>query len=265
MAKSPDETARECRQCQGDRRFFVDWSLVRGRAEQTWARLDDSLEESAARPFGALFECVECGGLWVLERSREKLYAVPSGLSDLARRWFAQDVSLSGKQLQDLERIGMLGPGLYDNPAGQARAPCVLEWSDGRIADPSIVVVGDLPPLDPSEVHVELFQDVRYIRKSEFALTRRIRRMTRRAKEIRMGFAPTAVAAGRGSFFVLNGVADVFSHGGFRGKDVRLPRLGGRRRSRYPVVDEPTGLVTFVYAREAATSLAAQAWERCSE
>ncbi len=212
----------------------------------------DSFEEIRAEKLGSLYQCVDCGGLWFLDSARHRLSVVPAAFSDVARHWFTEDIFLTDQQLQAVERIGLLGSDRYGNQAGQRRAPCAIEWRDGRVADPCVLIVSEVPPVDSTEAKVELFQGVHRVRESDYALALRIRRASRQAREVRMGFAPLLVSAGRKNFFVLNGATDVFSFAGFSGKDIRLPRISLRRSDKYPVVRLPTDLVTFVYARKSA-------------
>ena len=206
------------------------------------------LAREAPLKWGTLLRCTECRQAWYLDGDSATATRVSAGDEPLLRRWSDTRLPLSPSHLTILRQIRSAGHDVYGNGRGYHTFPCAIRWPDGSLSDPSVLIVTDHPPVEDMYGEARLFDPAAAILESDYALPFDVRLATRRADELRMGFAPTAVEDGAGRLFLLNWSADVFDHDGVKGRDIRLSARPWSMDALPPMASAPESPVTFAFA-----------------
>src|SRR5690348_7563060 len=182
-----------CRYCDTPPLIMFNWEIARSGSDAHLAMLRVHLGKETTLKSGILYRCPDCGQGWYLDAEDAMATRVPRERETLLHEWSSQVLSLGTAFVDMLASIGSIEADRYGNGRGYGHIPCAIRWADETVSDPSLVLVTDLPPINPSQRIVRLFRDIVEIRATEFALPLDVRCATRRAEEQRMGFSPTAV------------------------------------------------------------------------
>lgn len=213
-----------------------------------YARLREQLRDDTALKSGRRLRCPVCDQAWYLDAEGATATRIPRDREALVTEWSASDLTVRPAVMSVLDAIGAIEADQYGNGRGYSHIPCAIEWSDGTVSNPCLLLVTNMPPILGAEQTVRLFQHVARVYSTDFALPLDVRRATRRADEHRMGLAPTAVKDPGGRTLFLNWSADIFDSNGIRGKDMRLADSTTRFDGISPIVSEPRDRITYVYA-----------------
>jgi hypothetical protein len=170
---------------------------------------------------GHLCQCPLCDQQWVLDETESVIERVPRGREQIVQEWDSEQLPIAEDQLAILEQIGGTGADRYGNGRERIEIPCAVTLEDGTVHDPAIVWITKKPPIQDHFPDVRLFDHVRAVAPTEYALPLDVRLLTLAAHEIRMGFAPTAVQGPAGQEYVLNWSRSLFSYRGVKGNCIR--------------------------------------------
>ena len=239
--------AGACPYCDEHAVFAFNWACARTGKDPRLSALRSHLKREERLKFGRLYRCPDCDQAWYLDASAAMATRVPRAREALLRDWSSEPLPLTAPFAAALGAIGSVAGDRYGDRRVTDRIPCSIQFSDGAIEDPCLVLVTDFPPILETLTRVRLFRHVAQVRETEFALPLTVRSATRSAEERNMGFAPTAVEDPSGRMFLLNWSADVFDYDGVRGKDIQLSDRPWPVNPRPPVVSEPRDRITYVF------------------
>jgi len=247
-AKEPASKVAPCELCDARPLTVFSWShAATTREDPQLAALRRKLREADSLKSGWLYRCPTCDQAWYLDVAKQAAMRVPRDREPLLATWSARRYEIPAGDHDALRSIGGIEGAHLGSNRAHLRIPCAIDWSDGTTSDPCLVIVTSSPPILETMRQVRLFDAVKEVRPSRFALSRAIRCATRKADERRMGFAPTPVETPNGRVVLLDWIADVFDHDGVVGSEVRLARRWPEGEPA-PVVSEPRDRITFVFA-----------------
>jgi len=243
-----DDSTGLCSICDARPVTMFNWRLASSRGEPELKALRKHLEVDMKLKSGKLLRCGLCGQGWYLDAADTMATRVPRNRESLLRDWNARSLVLSPDHRAAVSAIGAIGADHYGNGRGYLHVPCAIDWAEGTTSDPCMLLITGLPPISETQEHVRLFEEVANLHPSDFALPLDVRRATRMADELHMGWAPTWVEDPIGRILMLNWSADVFEYEGIRGKDIRLTRKRWTASEHPPSVSEPRDRIVYVYA-----------------
>ncbi len=150
---------------------------------------------------------------------------IPEDKAQLVLDWNEKTLPLDEDFLLTLKKIG--GRSSCFIPGAKALTfPCRVLTKNKKVFDPTFIFLSDWIPHDISRMKVRLVDEIVEIDESEYALSRKIRNLSRKSKELRKEFAPLAVIATDGTKFTLNWDHDIFKYESYKGKYIELDTDG---------------------------------------
>lgn len=203
-----------------------------------WQRAKEKGETSAyvlKRPmrYGSLYQCRDCGHPWYLDSDEKLMNFIPADRIALCEEWDAGPIRFDAAHLARLREIGATP---YGSLSVYRDTPCCVVTKKGERFDVAIVSERNHPPYESWPRQFRFATEIADIEESSYALPFDVRKATAEAKEMRMGFAPTAVQGPDKRTFLLNETNNFYdgSHG--PAKDIRLVGMSGINWNHMPKV-----------------------------
>ncbi|WP_034924791.1 hypothetical protein [Gillisia sp. CAL575] len=165
-----------------------------------------------------IYRCSVCATAWYDHQDFDSLYSVEKdGLNKLLE-WSSKKHELNTSIFTFLKEIGATPANFYGDK-NQIEFPCKCVLNNDEEIDFCLIRFQNLPPFLNSTDYEKVFSvnDIKYIQRSNFALNKIIRKKSANAKELRNGFAPTAVKDPNDNYFVLNWTKNFFNMNGIVG------------------------------------------------
>lgn len=237
---------RRCPTCGDPPYISFNWKYAHEKGDEEMRLMADAIKEVRPMKFGFLHQCLSCSQYWVLDDRKYEIERVPKDREAILFQWDSVNLPLGSDQLRVLEEIGGTGADHYGNGRERIEIPCAVERQDGVLFDPAILWVTKKPPIVGYLPHVALWQNVKTVLPTDYALPFEVREHALHADEVSMGFAPTLVSANNEEILVLNWSPSLIFHGGIKGKDLRLSESHVRFGKSVPFAQSPDiGTVHF--------------------
>ena len=212
----------KCKVCDDPPHTAFNWQYAQENRGHKLHALFDQLKQVKSLKCGHLYACQLCGLNWVLDDDRYAMTRVPNDRRDILNEWNENQLPVEQEQLRVLEAIGGTAPKYWMGHDRVIAIPCAISPRSGERIDPAVVWITKRPPIDDFTSRIRLYQNIRAVEPSRFALSMDVRRATVLAGEIKMGFAPTRVVATNGTPFVLHWATSLFHQDGITGSEIRL-------------------------------------------
>ena len=181
----------------------------------------DSLTIQEKFGSGKIFKRKDNGDLWFVENDTSIARLITQELLELGRKWEIQELLPDRRQFDVLKQIGGLPSPDDSFDPRNVEFPAKVILNCGEEVDFCIVCFSKLPPFFYLSVkRVILFEDIKEIRPSEFALSYDLRIASTKTKEIMMSFYPFMVKTNAGEFITYNGETQFASNGPIKGRDI---------------------------------------------
>ena len=148
---------------------------------------------------------------------------VPRERLELIERWNEGPIVLRADHVTALEAIGPTPSDPYGNQRGLRETPCAVTTVTGERIDLAIVSVQRHAPFEHWRSY-RLANEMAEVHPSRYALPLEVRVATSRARELRMGFAPTIAKLPTGERVAFNGPQNFFVREGVAASDIVLSR-----------------------------------------
>ncbi len=234
-----EDASGGCPACGDPPYTSFNWQHAQQRGDDKMRALVSMITRVRPLKFGFLHQCSACRRYWVLDEDQHLIDRVPPDREDLLFEWDSAQLKLTPEQIQVFETVGGTGPDQYGNGRERIEIPCAVELDNGTLFDPAVLWVTKKPPIIEDLPKVALWQGVKSVRPTDYALPLKVRARTLHAEEVRMGFAPTMVSSRGRHKLVLNGSPCLISHRGIKGKDLRLLRLHFGWGGLVPLAESP--------------------------
>lgn len=186
-----------------------------------------SLEFIGIQKRREVYRCRKCRKEWGLDERGIFLEMLRPNEQGSWAGWIATRYEPTLEQLDRVLEIGASGENADWAGDEFREVPCRCRLHSGEEIDYCVVRFSDeLPKLDNDFKRLLMIDEIKDISASEFALSRKVRKATYEAEEIRMLFSPTLIKNRTGTRFIVNGPAYFLEYEGTKGSEITLADSG---------------------------------------
>jgi hypothetical protein len=198
-------------------------------ADYLESKYDSRIEQTDKIGNIQIYKCMLCQTDFYREGNMYQRFA--NGQINTLREFVNLDLQLDEKQKNALDKIGLTTDWNMNR-----QAPVKIRLKNGEILDFVTIQVTPNPPIGyfyNNFTKIIFIDYVDSIERSEYAISKEIREMTKGAEERRMGFYPTVLKTNNGENVVINGQALFFKNGDIKGRDLLITNENWNHLEKY--------------------------------